>query len=185
MIKAHVVNTLDTTHLGTPDPRRQLGQFLALIVRQFDYLDLLGHVGVAHVQLLHDHADRLQILRASSYNKQVASFIRSNAHAALFPPTVILRDEGLVDDIGDRLGIRRLYFENPVARRLASGGIQLLHQAIDLVNLVLAPRDNDPVRIFIHRNSCARLIVVPVPILHQCSEQFLHQRPDLGCISGS
>ena len=185
MIKTHVVNTLDTTHLGTPDPCRQLGQFLALIVRQFDYLDLLSHVGVPHVQLLHDHADRLQILRASSDNKQVAGFIRGNAHASLFPPTVILRDEGLVDDIGDRLGIRRLYFKNPVARRLASGGIQLLHQTIDLVNLFLATGNNDSVRVFINRNSCARLIVVPVPILHQCGEQFLHQRPDLGCLSGS
>ena len=98
MNKSHVTITLDTAHLRTPDATGQLRQFFSLLVRQLNNFKFLRQKGISHVELFHNHADSLYVLRRAGHDQDVAGFVGSHVEARPGVALGIDRHKGPVDD---------------------------------------------------------------------------------------
>ena len=95
--------------------------------------------------MLNQHANCLNIVGSSGYNQQVADFVGCNIQARTSEPPGINGHKGSVYDIGNLFRVSRLNFKDAVTCRLARGRIELLHQLVDLFDLIQLTCDDQAV----------------------------------------
>ena len=95
--------------------------------------------------MLDQHANCQNILGSSGYNQQVADFVGRNIQARPGIAPGIDRHKGPVYDVGNLFRVSRLDFKDAVAGRLARGRVELLHQLVDLFDLIQLTGDDQAI----------------------------------------